>query len=210
MLTPAQLREYRKRAYALLLDKIDKSTPMLIDYEIDSVLRTLFNLSERPDGQEPYVGWMTPFTSSTMTHRTISQTGINLIKEFEGFRSSAYLCPGNVWTIGYGHTATAKSGMTITHKHAQILLKQDLEKFEAAVNRAVKVPLNQNQFDALVSFVFNIGSFAFDKSTLLELLNQEQYELAALQLNRWIYAGKKKLPGLVRRRRAEYRLFTSS
>ena len=90
MLTPNQLREYRKRAYQLLLEKADKSTPMLIDYEIDGTLRALLDLPDRPGSQQPYVGWMTPFSSVTMTHRTISQTGIDLIKEFEGFRSNAY------------------------------------------------------------------------------------------------------------------------
>lgn len=210
MLTSNQLREYRKRAYLLLLDKADKSIPMLIDYQIDGTLRALLDLPDRPDNQHPYVGWMTPFSSVTMTHQTISQTGIDLIKEFEGFRSNAYLCPGNIWTIGYGHTATAKSGMTITKKHAEMLLIEDIKKFQTAVNQKVKVYLNQNQFDALVSFTFNVGEGAFSRSTLLKLLNNSQYRDAALQFNRWVYAGNRRLPGLARRRNREAELFTRS
>ena len=204
-----QLREYRRRAFDLLLDKLDKSTPMLVDYQIDAALRNLLDLPELPDNSQPYIGWMTPFSSSSTTHLHISQTGIDLIKEFEGFRSNAYLCPGNIWTIGYGHTATAKAGMTISKLQAEALLVEDVKKFQTLVNQKVRVRLNQNQFDALVSFAFNVGARGFGNSTLRRLLNQGEYSQAAKEFHRWVYAKGTKLPGLVRRRQAEYDLFTT-
>lgn len=208
MLTPQQLKEYRKRTFVLLLERLDKSTPMLIDYQIDSALRNLLDLPDRPSSREPYIGWMILPSRLPITKMSISLTGIKLIKDFEGFRSKAYLCPANVWTIGYGHTASAKPGMVITKKHAEILLRNDLKRFEDCVNQKVEVKLNQNQFDALVSFTFNVGSQAFGDSTLLLILNQAKYYLAAKEFHRWVYANKRKLPGLVRRRQAEYDLFT--
>lgn len=208
MLTPQQLKEYRRRAFDLLLDKLDKSTPMLIDYQIDGALRNLFDLPDCPSDQQPYVGWMTPTPFLSTSHQTISHTGIDLIKRFEGFRSNAYLCPGNIWTIGYGHTATAKAGMTISKLNAYTLLVEDIKKFQSLVSQKVTVELNQNQFDALVSFTFNVGSSAFANSTLRRLLNRGEYAQAAKEFHRWIYANGTKLPGLVRRRQAEYDLFT--
>lgn len=208
MLTPQQLKEYRRRAFDLLLDKLDKSTPMLIDYQVDGALRNLFDLPDLPDNQKPYVGWMIDYRVVTGNAQTISHTGIDLIKRFEGFRSNAYLCPGNIWTIGYGHTATAKAGMTITKQYAEILLVEDIKKFQSLVSQKVTVELNQNQFDALVSFTFNVGSSAFTNSTLRRLLNRGEYDLTAKEFHRWIYANGTKLPGLVRRRQAEYDLFT--
>lgn len=136
-----------------------------------------------------------------------SQKGIDLIKQFEGCRLSAYKCPANVWTIGYGHTYGVKEGQTISQKQADKFLKDDLKSFEAAVTNYVKVPLSQNQFDALVSFSFNVGSEALRTSTLLKLLNQGKYSEAAEQFDRWVYASGKKLAGLVRRRKAEKELF---
>ena len=136
-----------------------------------------------------------------------SQKGIDIIKQFEGCRLSAYKCPANVWTIGYGHTYGVKAGQKISQKQAEEFLKKDLKSFEAAVNNYVKVSLSQSQFDALVSFSFNVGSEALRTSTLLKLLNQGKYEEAAGQLDRWVFASGKKLDGLVRRRKAEKELF---
>src|SRR4028119_1870405 len=90
--------------------------------------------------------------------RQINQKGLALIKEFEGCQLEAYLCPAGVWTIGYGHTLSAAPGMSIDESKAEALLKEDLRKAEEAVDRLVTVPINDNQFSALVSFVFNIGS----------------------------------------------------
>jgi lysozyme len=97
--------------------------------------------------------------------------------------------------------------MKIDYTKADSLLLEDLKRFESAIRQLVKVPLNQNQFDALVSFTFNVGEGAFKGSTLLKLLNAGNYNAAAAQFGKWVYAGKKVLPGLVARREAEYQLF---
>lgn len=137
----------------------------------------------------------------------VSETGIELIKKFEGCVLKAYKCPAGVWTIGYGHTSGVKEGQTITKAQAEELLKLDLKQFEIGVNNLVNVPLNQNQFDALVSFCYNLGAGNLKSSTLLKLLNKGNYIGAAEQFDRWIYARGKKLSGLVKRRSAEKELF---
>ena len=137
----------------------------------------------------------------------ISEIGIQLIKNFEGCVLKAYKCPAGVWTIGYGHTSGVKEGQTITKEQAEEFLKQDLNRFEITVNNLVNVPLNQNQFDALVSFCYNLGPNNLKNSTLLKLLNKKDYLGAADQFDRWVYAGGKKLPGLEKRRAAEKELF---
>lgn len=137
-----------------------------------------------------------------------SQKGIDLIKKFEGVRLRAYLCPARVWTIGYGHTKTARPGRVITQKQADDLLVQDLAGFEAAVNRNTP-NINQNQFDSLVAFSFNVGIGAFEKSTLLKLVKAGDFESAADQFGKWVKAGGRVLPGLVTRRNEERALFLS-
>lgn len=137
----------------------------------------------------------------------ISQTGIDLIKSFEGCYLKAYKCPAGVWTIGYGHTGGVKEGQTINHAQAVVMLQTDLTSYEMAVNTNVKVAINQNQFDALVSFAFNCGNNALRTSVLLKLLNQGDYIAAANQFDLWVNGGGKRLSGLVRRRAAEKALF---
>lgn len=133
---------------------------------------------------------------------------VNIIKKHEGLRLEAYLpTPNDVWTIGYGHTHTTKQGMKITQAQADKLLYMDLAWAEEAVNTLVKVPLTQNQFDALVSFVFNVGAGAFSKSTLLRFLNMGDYTNAAAQFLRWNRQKGKVLNGLTRRRQEERELF---
>lgn len=139
----------------------------------------------------------------------ISHQGLNLIKEFEGFRNNAYQDSAGVWTIGYGHTLTARPGMRISRSEGERLLRQDLVRFEKGVRDRVHVPLTQNQFDALVSFAFNVGVGAFSKSTLLRLLNQGDYNGAKNEFRRWVHAGGRRLQGLVRRRDREAQLFTA-
>ena len=202
-----KLQQYRERALELVKEKADKNVPALIDYEIDNWLRGMYDLPPRPDGHEPYFGWITPPNKPDDKLKKTSQKGIDLIKEFEGFRARAYLCPANVLTIGYGHTKTCRQGQVISTTKGEELLKEDLKRFENAVNVLVKVPLNQNQFDALVSFAFNVGVGAFRNSTLLRRLNQGNYKLAADEFKRWVRGGGKKLPGLIRRRQAERDLF---
>lgn len=138
----------------------------------------------------------------------ISADGINLIKLFEGCSLVAYLCPANVWTWGYGHTSAAgepmvTKGMTGTIQRANEVLRRDLVKFEGALNRLVKVDLEQHQFDALCSFIFNVGEDAFAKSTLLKKLNRGEYDAVPSELMKWTKARGKELSGLVRRRREE-------
>ena len=136
-----------------------------------------------------------------------SQKGLDLIKSFEGLRLSAYKDVVGVVTIGYGTTSGVKMGDTITKERAEELLREDVKRLEGYVDRLVKVPLTQGQFDALVSFTYNLGPGALEKSTLLDQLNRGDYDSAAEQFWRWVKAGGKTLPGLVRRRAAERALF---
>lgn len=141
-----------------------------------------------------------------------SDQGIALIKHHEGVRLTAYADPVGVLTIGYGHTSAAGApqvtrGMKITQAGADAILRQDLAKFEGYVSSAVKVPLNQNEFDALVSFTFNLGPGNLRSSTLLKKLNAGDRAGAADEFLKWTKAGGKTLPGLVKRREAERALF---
>jgi len=135
--------------------------------------------------------------------------GVELIRHFEGCRFDAYLCPAGVWTIGYGHTANVKEGDTIDQETAEAFLIEDLESFERDVTRLVEVPLTQQQFDALVSWTFNLGAGNLAESTLLRKLNNYQYAEVPEQMMRWVRAGGQVLEGLVRRRAAEAALFQS-
>lgn len=142
----------------------------------------------------------------------LGQAGLNLIKEFEGLYLTAYKCPAGVWTIGFGTTGKVDGkaigkGMKITKEKAEQLLRKDVEQFEQSVDNLVKVPINQNQFDALVSFAYNVGSGALKGSTLLKKLNQKNYQGAADEFLKWNKAGGKILAGLRRRREAERKLF---
>lgn len=136
-----------------------------------------------------------------------SQAGIALIKRFEGVRYEAYLDSVNVPTIGVGHTRGVVMGDKIGDQQVDEFLRQDLESAEYAVNSLVKVALTQNQYDALVSFTFNLGSGALAGSTLLKMLNKGNYQAAADQFPKWTMAGGKVLRGLVARRAAERALF---
>ncbi len=137
----------------------------------------------------------------------ISSEGIKLIKGFEGLRLNAYRDAVGVLTIGYGHTKNVEEGQQITEEEAEALLKSDLEIFEDSVLDAVNVPITQHQFDALVSFTYNLGARNFRNSTLLKKLNAEDYEGAANEFLRWNRAGGRVLNGLTRRRAAERDLF---
>ena len=137
----------------------------------------------------------------------ISQEGIALIKKFEGCKLESYLCAANVPTIGYGSTKDVKMGMTISQEQAEELLLEDLEVYEDAVIKAVEVPLHQHQFDALVSWTFNLGGANLNASTMLKVLNKGAYEDVPYQMKRWNKAVGKVLEGLTRRRLAESLLF---
>ncbi|WP_063454339.1 lysozyme [Acinetobacter johnsonii] len=144
----------------------------------------------------------------------ISPSGIDLICNFEGKRLTAYDDGVGVWTIGFGTTVypngiKVMKGDTCTEAQAKTYMAHDLKKFEATVNKAVTVQLNQNQFDALVSLAYNIGTNAFSKSTLVKKLNANDIRGAADQFDVWVNAGGKHMQGLVNRRAKEKALFLS-
>lgn len=163
---------------------------------------------------EPYLFGKTTlnFLLNNPTKRQINQEGLNLIKEFEGFRSVAYLCPANVWTIGYGNTfysdgRKVQKGDRISEGEAEKLLKIIVENFAEQIGQLIKVPVTGNQFSALVSLAYNIGVGAFARSSLLKFLNQKQYSQCANQFMLWSKAGGETLEGLRRRRSRERALF---
>lgn len=141
-----------------------------------------------------------------------SPTGVDLICGFEGKRLTAYDDGVGVWTIGFGTTVypngqKVKKGDTCTEIQAKQYMQNDLKKFESTINDAVTVPLNQNQFDALVSLTYNIGSGAFSKSIMVKKINAGDYKGAASQFDVWVNAGGRRMQGLVNRRAREKELF---
>ena len=139
----------------------------------------------------------------------ISDAGLKLIMDSEGLRLKAYQDSVGVWTIGYGHTKGVAEGLEINEADARDLLLEDVKSSEDCVTDNVQVALTQGQYDALVSFVFNLGCGAFHGSTLLHELNAGNYKAAAEQFGRWVHAGSEVLPGLVTRRANEKALFLS-
>ena len=137
----------------------------------------------------------------------ISQEGLSLIKKFEGCELEAYKCAAGVLTIGYGSTKGVKKGDTITQEEADNLLLHEMNEYEGYINNLVTVDLKQNQFDALVSWVFNLGPANLKASTMLKVLNNKEYDDVPAQIKRWNKAGGKVLQGLIRRREAEALLF---
>lgn len=141
----------------------------------------------------------------------ISDAGIEHLKLWEELRTEAYLpTPNDVYTIGYGHTRGVCEGLTCTEPQAERWLDEDADEAEQSINRQVTVPLSQNQFDALVGLVFNIGVGAFRRSTLLRVLNDGKYDQVPAQIKRWKYQDGQVLRGLVRRREAEAQMFISN
>ena len=133
--------------------------------------------------------------------------GIELIKHFEGCETEAYLCPAGVPTIGYGHIKGVQMGDVITEAQAHEMLVEELDEYESYINDLVTVSLNQNQFDAMVSWVYNLGGGNLRASTLLKVLNSGDYSGVPEQIMRWNKAGGRVLEGLTRRRQAEADLF---
>lgn len=140
--------------------------------------------------------------------RNVNKAGLELIKQWEGKKLRAYVDTGGVLTIGYGHTSAAGapkvvSGMQITEEEATEILKRDIDGVETSVEKLVKVPLSDNQFGALVAFVYNIGETQFKGSTLLRKLNQGKYDAVPGELAKWVNDNGKRIKGLVNRRAAE-------
>lgn len=154
-------------------------------------------------------------TSNVVTGlKDISERGLEVIREFEGFRENAYLDTGGVWTIGFGtikypNGTKVKKGDSCTRAQAETWLKNDTAWVGACLDRTIKVTVNQNQFDALASFIYNVGETAFMKSTMLKALNAGNYAGAASQFDRWVYDNGKAINGLVNRRAKEKALFLS-
>lgn len=142
--------------------------------------------------------------------RTVNAAGLALVKAHEGLRLEAYQDTSGIWTIGYGHTHGVKADDSISAERAEQLLEADLTDAERAVAALVKVPLTDNQFSALVSFVFNLGEGAFARSTLLRKLNEGSYGLVPACLKSWIFDNGKVLQGLVKRRAAEAALWSET
>lgn len=138
-----------------------------------------------------------------------SKNGIRFIQQWEGCRLTSYQDGGGVWTIGTGHTRGVTAGQTITQVQADQYLDDDLQSVNNALNSVVSAPVNQNQYDALSSFTFNLGSGALKHSTLLRLLNQGNYAGAADEFPKWCFDNGKVIQGLVNRRNAEQSLFLS-
>ena len=146
-----------------------------------------------------------------MKHRQVTKAGIALIKAFEGFSALPYKDVANLWTVGYGHLIRQSEAFTrVSEQEAEDLLANDLFTAERAVLGLTKVTLTDNQFNALVSFVFNLGSGAYQRSTLRSKINRGEYELSAGEFLKWIWAGGKKIKGLLRRRIAERDLFLNT
>ena len=137
--------------------------------------------------------------------RRISQQGLVLIKHFEGFSAMPYDCPAGYQTIGFGHVIRDDEDFSggIDRLWAEQLLKRDVWNAESAVQRLISAPLTQGQFDALVSFTFNLGSGALQRSTLRRKVNEELHTDAVDEFKRWVYANGRKMKGLVRRRASE-------
>ena len=137
----------------------------------------------------------------------ISEEGISLIKHFEGCGLEAYQDSIGIWTIGFGTIKGVKEGDKINQDEAEHLLQEEMPEYEGYINDMVKVPLEQNQFDALCSWVYNLGPNNLKESTMLKVLNEKKYSEVPQQIKRWNKAGGKVLDGLIRRREAEALLF---
>ena len=132
----------------------------------------------------------------------------DFIEQWEGFRETAYLCPAGVLTIGFGHTGSdVKEGQVVTYKEAYNMLLEDLKRYASGLAAWVNVKVTEDQYIALLSLAFNVGVGAVAKSTLLRLLNAGDIEAAGDEFLKWAYAAGRELPGLVRRRREERKLF---
>jgi len=141
-----------------------------------------------------------------------SSDGLELIKEFEGLGLKAYKCPANIWTVAFGHTSAAGEpkvlpGMMVSRDEAEAILRRDVIQYENGVRSQITVSITQGQFDALVSFAYNVGVGAFSKSTLLKKINAEKFDEVPAEFMKWTKGGGRELPGFVRRRRAEVKLW---
>lgn len=154
-----------------------------------------------------------PFDGAPSSPRATCREGIDLIKTFEGFSSTVYICPAGWPTVAYGHLVTDddrrlnRFAQPLSREEGEALLAADLPSYEMAVCRHITVPLHDYCFAALVSFTFNLGPGALQASTMRRMINDGRLWEAAAQFDRWVFAGAQKLPGLVRRRKMSRALF---
>ena len=181
-------------------DPVTKEIADIIHQKLDLELKPVSRDSSLLSGGE---------TKMPIDAMSISTRGLELIKKFEGFRATPYICPGGKLSIGYGNTIKEGEYTKISKEQAESLLRSTVSSFEKAIKKAVKVPLTQNQYDSLVSLAYNIGSGAFSKSTLVNILNTGDYRGAANEFNSWVKSNGKILSGLQRRREEEKSLFLS-
>jgi lysozyme len=141
--------------------------------------------------------------------RHATEDCLRLVKAFEGFAPSPYLCPAGWWTVGYGHVIKSRDAVPnpITEELAGQILATDIQIAERAVLRLIAAPLTDGQFDALVSFTFNLGAGALQRSTLRRKVNRGEHRDVPAEFLKWVNAGGRRLPGLVRRRQAEAELY---
>ena len=138
---------------------------------------------------------------------TASPRAYSLIKQFEGLRLRSYRDVTGVWTVGYGTTAGAHADQTITEEQADALLRQEVERLEPILSAAITAPVAQAQFDACVSFAYNLGAGAFSRSTLLKKINAGDMLGASAEFPKWVFASGREMPGLVHRRAEEKAVF---
>jgi len=183
-------------------DPVTREISEIIQKKIDSEIKTHTAPGSQKDQDTSAIKQDTSVIS-------VSPRGLNLIKKFEGFRATPYICPGGKLTIGYGNTIKEGEYTKITEAQAEALLRSTVSSFERAIKKAVKVPLTQNQYDALFSLAYNIGAGAFSSSSLVKTLNTGDYAGAADQFDKWVKSKGVVLRGLVRRRDEEKALFLS-
>jgi lysozyme len=184
-------------------DPVTRDIADIITKKINNQI-SLRKKSESSSGQDEQAVLSEP---SDVSKLSVSQRLIDMIKGFEGFREYPYTCPGGALTIGYGTTMKPGQYTSVTKEQAEAMLRKTVSGFESSIKKLVKVPLNQNQYDALVSFTYNVGAGALKRSTLLTKLNSGDYNGAADELLRFTRANGKVLEGLVRRREKERNLF---
>ena len=147
--------------------------------------------------------------------RHVSQDGLDLVKRFESFSATIYICPAGKQTIGYGHVIVDEAERErfaggISEEDAETLLARDMETVERTVLRLIQVPLTDGQFDALASFAFNVGGGCLQRSTLRSKVNRGEHAAVPAEFLKYVHGGGRVLPGLVRRRRAEGRLYSGA
>lgn len=145
-----------------------------------------------------------------MAWRSTTQKGVDFIKSFESFVPVPYICPAGYWTIAWGHLIKpGEKFVKVDEATGEIILKKDLRGAEGSVLRLINIPLDDDQFDALVSFAFNLGGGALQRSTLRIKVNREDHEDVPDEFRRWVYSKGRKLPGLIRRRNDEAMMYQS-